>query len=297
MFEDLSAPEGPACARTSECESGLSCRGPAGCMAPWACGAPRECEPATIAYCDCDGATFYAPSGCAGRPYLHVGPCFLAAETVEHGIPDGDEPETTEDRVCASSADCRGWETCFGMPGCGSTFRCERVRRCRRDRAPYCGCDGVTFTASSNCPGRPYLHAGACREGMAVASASDPARAGAPAEDELALASAGGAAPTEPRAAGPARTVAAAPAPLADGACRSARDCRGTRICVGPPGCGFDWRCEPPPPERCNRDTQVFCDCAGETFRASMNCPERPYAHRGSCEIDRLLDLAGGALR
>jgi hypothetical protein len=57
------------------------------------------------------------------------------------------------------------------------------------------------------------------------------------------------------------------------------------------------WTCQRPPPERCNPDTQVFCDCERNTFRASMNCPGQPYAHRGSCEIDRMLELSGAALR
>jgi hypothetical protein len=54
------------------------------------------------------------------------------------------------------------------------------------------------------------------------------------------------------------------------------------------------WTCERPA-ERCNPDTQVFCDCERNTFRASMNCPGQPYAHRGSCEIDRLLELSGAS--
>lgn len=306
VFEDVAAPDGPACSRTSECDAGLSCRGPAGCGSAWACGEPRACEPASIAYCDCDGNTFYAPSGCAGRTYLHVGPCALASsEPVEPGIPDGDEPLTTEDRTCTSNADCRGWETCFGLPGCRVGFRCERVRRCRRDRVEYCGCDGATFTASSNCPGRPYIHAGACgADETVIASAEAEApRDGAAAADEtsgvetddageLALVS-----PMPPRAGPEPVATSGEPAPLPEGACRSSRDCPRSRICAGPAGCGFTWTCERPPPERCNPDTQVFCDCEGETFRASMNCPGHTYAHRGSCEIDRLLDLAGGAIR
>jgi hypothetical protein len=67
-------------------------------------------------------------------------------------------------------------------------------------------------------------------------------------------------------------------------------------VCTGPQGCGMTWTCQRPP-ARCNPDTQVFCDCERNTFRASMTCPGRPYAHRGSCEIDRMLELSGAALR
>lgn len=288
VYEDTTAPDGAACERASDCTGGAMCRGPSGCGAAWACGEALACEPATIAYCNCDGQTFYAPSGCAGRPYDHVGPCELAsAEPVELGIPDGDEPLTAEDRACTSSADCRAWETCFGFPGCG-TYRCERVRRCRRDSVTYCGCDGVTFRGSSNCPGRPYLHTGACTGEAVASTGGDP-----PSTAPEAPATTPG---TPGTSSSPA--VSSAPVELPPGACDSSRDCPGVlRVCAGPPGCGFSWTCEPAPPEHCNPDTQVFCDCEGRTFRASMNCPERPYAHRGSCEIDRLLDLAGGALR
>ena len=44
-------------------------------------------------------------------------------------------------------------------------------------------------------------------------------------------------------------------------------------------------------------EAQVFCDCERNTFRASMNCPGQPYAHRGSCEIDRMLELSGARVR
>jgi hypothetical protein len=35
-------------------------------------------------------------------------------------------------------------------------------RRCARNRVAYCGCDGKTFTTSSTCQGRRYLHPGKC---------------------------------------------------------------------------------------------------------------------------------------
>ncbi|MDQ3037281.1 MAG: hypothetical protein M3Y87_33110, partial [Myxococcota bacterium] len=78
--------------------------------------------------------------------------------------------------------------------------------------------------------------------------------------------------------------------------CTTSRDCARGQICQGAPGCGMQWTCSRPERE-CVRDTQVFCDCEGQDFRASMFCPGRPFAHRGSCEIDRLLDLSGAAPR
>lgn len=285
--EDSEAPEGPVCDAADSCGAGSQCRGAPGCRSEWACGAPRECMSESVAYCDCEGTTFYAPGGCPGRPYEFVGPCDALGERIvngqELGIPAHDEQPTTQSRLCSDNASCRGGEVCWGVPGCYTDWSCVRARGCRRDRAEYCGCDGASFVASSNCPGRPYVHRGACtgNEG-AVAVAPDP---------ELAMMQ-------RSRASGSrALTLSEAPAsraPLGPNGCRSNRDCRGAQVCQGPPGCGFEWTCERPA-QRCVRDTQVFCDCEGRDFRASMFCPGRPYRHRGSCEIDRLLELSGAS--
>jgi hypothetical protein len=273
--EESSAPEGPVCTRTSECESGLACRGVSGCTSDWACAAPIACGSERVSYCDCEGVTFYAQSGCPGRTYAHVGPCADTgiAET-SLGLPDGDEPITSEDRTCESSADCPRWQICFGVTGCGTDWRCERVRGCSRHRVAFCGCDGETFMASEDCPGQAFLRRGACDEAIASTLPETPLRPPTPSTPT----------PT---------TVASTPSP---GGCTSSRDCRAGRVCTGPPGCGMVWTCERPP-EPCNPDTQVFCDCEGETFRASMTCPGRPHAHRGSCAMDQMLDLSGAALR
>lgn len=289
--EDSAAPDGPACTRTTDCTSGLACRGVSGCTSDWACGEPRECGTERVAYCDCEGITFYAQAGCPGRPYGHVGPCAdtSVAETAL-GMPDGDEPITSEDRTCQSTSDCPRWQVCFGVAGCGMDWRCERVRGCSRHRVAFCGCDGETFMASEDCPGRAFMRRGTCDEAIASTSpeATTPARTTPTAPTTPTTpTTTPSTTSTEPT------TVASTPSP---GGCTSSRECRAGRVCTGPPGCGMVWTCERPPAP-CNPDTQVFCDCEGETFRASMTCPGRPHAHRGSCEMDRMLDLSGAALR
>jgi hypothetical protein len=57
---------------------------------------------------------------------------------------------------CASGL-CEG-EGC--EPGQGRCVSDDRL--CTTDLAPYCGCDGQTFHASSTCPARRYRQLGPC---------------------------------------------------------------------------------------------------------------------------------------
>ena len=56
-----------------------------------------------------------------------------------------------------SSGICEG-EGC--NPGQGICAPMDRA--CTMDLAPYCGCDGATFEASSGCPGKRYSARGPC---------------------------------------------------------------------------------------------------------------------------------------
>ena len=350
VSEDEAAPEGPACTADAHCGQGLACRGAPGCHAPWACGAARACMEESVSYCDCEGQTFQASGGCPGRPYAHVGACeaegTLVADGTELGVPDWDQPQVQDERACTTGDDCRAGQVCWGVPGCGTAWSCIRARGCRRDSVPYCGCDGVTFRASSTCPGRPFVYRGACREAVASAMGGGPLfpstatashaptsiGAAAPPNPSVEVSTAGG--PIEPTA--PSRvdrararveaqrlardaravardaraaardaqraleTAAHASEPVADAprGCSSNRSCRRGEVCQGVAGCGEEivWQCGPPV-RPCVTDTQVFCDCEGHDFRASMFCPARPYRHRGSCELDRSLELSGATLR
>ena len=180
-LEDDPTPDGPSCTGTDACEDDRQCRGPAGCEAEWACGEPRSCGEATVAYCGCDGLTFYALENCPGRPYLNVGPCPALGE--ELGAEDEDVVEGNS--ICTSDDDCRRGYVCAGVAGCGTYWTCVRRRRqhCRRGPATFCGCDGETFSSRTTCPGRPIAYAGEC-----ASSEPGTAVAGEPAEGGGALA-------------------------------------------------------------------------------------------------------------
>jgi hypothetical protein len=66
--------------------------------------------------------------------------------------------------TCFSNIDCNADEECAGSPGCATPWTCRPAtgRFCPPDLAPFCGCDGRTFYASSRCPPSPYASVGAC---------------------------------------------------------------------------------------------------------------------------------------
>ncbi|MFK7988125.1 MAG: hypothetical protein AB8I08_19045 [Sandaracinaceae bacterium] len=297
-LEEDAAPDGGAmCGASSECEGEQQCRGPAGCGADWACGEPRECGDETVSYCGCDNFTFYAQANCPGRPYQHTGPCEALGNEIDY------EPEAVEgSQMCQSDDDCGRGYVCVGSAGCTTYWTCVRrwrVRpRCRRREARYCSCEGETISAAENCPGEPIAHAGYCAGDEPVVATAEPeppppveppvvtpppVAPPPPVEPPVAVVPP----PVEPPVVVPPPPVEP-PAPLEPPpppryvVCTSNRDCGRGEVCQGPVGCGVEWRCGRPE-ERCIADTQRFCSCDGETFAASMTCPGRPHAHRGSC--------------
>jgi len=74
----------------------------------------------------------------------------------------GNPAEGAAGAACNVAADCASG-VCEGE-GCGAMQgACAAEQRsCTLDLRPYCGCDGVTFDASSSCPQRRFSHRGAC---------------------------------------------------------------------------------------------------------------------------------------
>lgn len=79
---------------------------------------------------------------------------------------------------------------------------------------------------------------------------------------------------------------APAPTPLPPGsACLAATDCA-SGLCEGE-GCADDTPGICVDPMRaCTRDLRPYCGCDGESFFTSGSCPNRRFAHRGTCEGD-----------
>lgn len=75
-----------------------------------------------------------------------------------------DAPPVDVPRVCVTSADCANGQECLVHEGCGTPSYCGPLlgRACTDDIAFYCGCDYMTFTASSTCPTRSFMYRGRC---------------------------------------------------------------------------------------------------------------------------------------
>lgn len=103
----------------------------------------------------------------AGASPVDLGsPVDAGFPVVDAGFPV-DRPTPIVDaggRRCTRQSDCARGQQCLGPEGCGVPWTCQvsQGRPCSADVAPFCGCDGVTFGASSTCPDRPYQSRGPC---------------------------------------------------------------------------------------------------------------------------------------
>ena len=72
-------------------------------------------------------------------------------------------PAQADGAPCLVATDCASG-VCEGL-GCGPDAPgvcAPRMRSCLRDLRIYCGCNGLTFRGSSDCPGRRYARLGTC---------------------------------------------------------------------------------------------------------------------------------------
>ncbi len=144
-------PDGQSCSSAGDCDSGI-CEGQGCGQDMGVCvSANRMCTMDLVPYCGCDGETFTASSGCAGRLYARRGECGTSAG---QPLPAGS--------ACNQGSDCASG-VCEGMgcgPGQGVCAAANRI--CTRDLVDYCGCDGQSFSGSGTCPGQRYEKRGAC---------------------------------------------------------------------------------------------------------------------------------------
>ncbi len=84
---------------------------------------------------------------------------------------DDASPDDSSAPGCSPANPCGPEQTCTGVT-CGGPWECvahfdDTVQHpCTTETIPFCGCDGVTFEASTICPNRPWAHAGACGDGV-----------------------------------------------------------------------------------------------------------------------------------
>lgn len=137
----------------TDCGASEFCDFPAGCGGEDVVGIcqprPSGCDLIYDPVCGCDGNTYgnECAAHAAGVDVLYRGSC------------DGPMPT-----LCTADLPCVGG-VCTG-DFCGEPWQCLHLGMpCTEDAAPYCGCDGTTFYASSTCPDRPYVHRGPCESG------------------------------------------------------------------------------------------------------------------------------------
>ncbi len=144
---------GAACDTAADCETGV-CEGEGCAPGRGRCAAKnRRCTRDRRAYCGCDGNTFYSSGSCPGRRFASRNVCA------------GGSAKLADGAACKAATDCQSG-LCEGE-GCGdgTPGKCvSRKRPCTADLRPFCGCDGVTFSGSSTCPGRRYAARGECKK-------------------------------------------------------------------------------------------------------------------------------------
>ncbi|MBP8811985.1 MAG: hypothetical protein KBG48_31465 [Kofleriaceae bacterium] len=83
--------------------------------------------------------------------------------------PTGYQPGAAVGAPCEVASQCASG-VCEGQ-GCGADAPgvcVDASRACTMDLAPFCGCDGQTFTGSGSCPGRRFAAKGECAPAAAA---------------------------------------------------------------------------------------------------------------------------------
>lgn len=239
------------------------------------CGTSTTRSPADVAV---DAPWFDATS--ADRPFVDDVPTVIDRHPARDVALPGDGAWS----ACRTSAACAAGEFCDGEPGCSAVvWSCRPgAESCSAATSTYCGCDGSSFQASVDCPGRQYQHLGPCTASIThcelPSGALCPVGMTCPSGDgcnDCTCASAG-----TPRCT---TRPCAADAGLSRTQCYSAIDCPEGERCVVEAGCAMPSTCLPASSRFCADDAVAWCGCDGRTFYGSSTCPPQRYAARGAC--------------
>ena len=251
----------------------------------------------------------YGPSP---QPQPGVSPGPVGQPVSNTPAPDGSS--------CNSFLECDSG-ICEGQ-GCGPNegVCASNERRCTRDMATMCGCDGVTFQGSSSCPGKRFARGGACETSGGEATNRPDGSACTNPEDCGSGICEGMGCGTEEGVCAPksrpctrdlrsycgcdgqtfqssgscpgARFSAKGTCEAGGGnsnrvnlsvgdRCGAASECA-SGICEGQ-GCGPLAGVCADKMRACTMDIRQYCGCDGQTFQSSGSCAGQLYAKRGPC--------------
>jgi len=118
---------------------------------------------------DEDSPTDVSSDGRDEPPTADARPCVDGGPRNLQNPPFSESPAPAY--VCTATMPCLDGLICWGLT-CEETWECYAhaatpdQHPCSTNFVPYCGCNGVTFMTSENCPDRPYVFQGACDGGI-----------------------------------------------------------------------------------------------------------------------------------